>query len=310
MRQGRNSCRVAQVALLVLLFGFAVQLKAQELDVRAYTNLPVGVNILLLGYGRSVGNILVDPSLPVEDLDARLNLWFVKYTRTINFFGLSSTVAALLPFPSGHWEGVQTGVGRRQRDLAGVADARFTFSVNFLGAPSLEASQFRSYHQGTIVGASFQLIVPTGQYDGTKLINLGANRWGFRPEVGISRAIGRWHVEAAGTLWLFTDNDDSFGGATLSQGALYALQGHLVYNFRPGFWLAFDAGYANGGTTTVDGTLLNTLQNNSRTGVTLQIPFGRRQGLRIAFNRGLATRIGADFDSFVMGYQFMWGGGL
>ncbi len=90
MRQGRNSCRVAHVALLVLLFGLAVQLKAQELDVRAYTNVPVGVNILLVGYGRSVGNILVDPSLPVEDLDARLNLWFVKYTRTIDFFGLSS----------------------------------------------------------------------------------------------------------------------------------------------------------------------------------------------------------------------------
>lgn len=295
---------------IVLLFGTAASVGAQELDVRTYTNVPIGVNIVQMGYGRSVGNILVDPSLPVEGLDARLNLGFVKYIRMLDFFGRASKVEALLPFSSGRWEGVQAGVGQRRRELTGLADARFAFTVNFLGAPSLAANEFRSYRQKTIVGATLQLIVPTGQYDGTKLINLGANRWGFKPELGVSRAIGKWHVEGAATLWLFTDNDDFFGGATLSQEALYAFQGHLVYNFRPGLWLAFDAGYANGGTTSVDRMRQTTLQNNSRAGVTLQIPFDRRQGLRVAFNAGMTTRIGADFDSFVVGYQLMWGGGL
>lgn len=294
----------------VALCFMAVPAVAQELDVRTYTNVPVGSNVLQAGYGRSVGNILVDPSLPVEGLDAQLNLWFVKYIRVLEFFGRMSKVEVSVPFSSGHWEGVQTGVGQRRRDLTGMADARFAFTVNFVGAPSLEAKQFRSYRQRTIVGATLQLIVPTGQYDGTKLINLGANRWGFKPELGVSRAIGKWHVEGAATLWLFTDNDDFFGGATLSQEALYAFQGHLVYNFRPGLWLAFDAGYANGGTTSVDRMRQTTLQNNSRAGVTFQIPFDRRQGLRVAFNAGVTTRIGADFNSFVVGYQLMWGGGL
>jgi hypothetical protein len=219
-------------------------------------------------------------------------------------------VEALVPFTSGSWEGVQTGVGARKRDLSGFADARITFGVHFAGAPALSSREFRSYRQKTIVGANFQVILPTGQYDETKLINLGANRWAFKPEIGLSHAIGRWHLEATGTVWLFTDNDVFFGGSRVSQDPLYALQWHVVYSFKPGFWLSLNLGFAHGGTTTIDDVVANTLQNNSRAGVTLQYPFARQHGIRIAFNRGVTTRIGADFDSLVIGYQLMWGGGL
>ncbi len=281
---------------------------AQELEVRTYTNVPAGTNILRLGYGRSTGNILVDPSLPIEGLDAKLHLGFAAYARTFDFWGRSGKVEVMIPFISGHWEGVQTGVGARSRDITGFADARFTFGVNFVGAPALRPREFRDYRQKTIVGATFQVIVPTGQHDRNKLINLGANRWGFKPELGISHAIGKWHLEAAGTFWLFTDNKDFFGGSTLSQRSLSAIQGHVVYSYKPGLWVSFDIGYANGGTTNIDDVVANTLQNNSRAGVTLQYPFGRQHGLRIAFSRGVTTRIGAKFDSLVVGYQLMWSG--
>ena len=185
-----------------------------------------------------------------------------------------------------------------------------TWAVNFIGAPALAPRDFRTYRQGTVVGARFEVITPTGDYDPTKLINLGTNRWGFKPEIGISQAFGRWNVDAALTAWFFTDNDDFFGGATLSQDPLYAVQGALVYNLRPGFWLALNVGYANGGTTTVNGIRANTLQDNSRIGATVQYPFTARQGLRFGLNRGMTTRIGADFTSVFVGYQVMWGGGL
>ena len=38
--------------------------------------------------------------------------------------------------------------------------------------------------------AALTWIIPAGQYDRTKLVNLGANRWSFKPEAGISRAAG------------------------------------------------------------------------------------------------------------------------
>jgi len=283
---------------------------AQELETRYYTNIPVGLNLLQLGLARSTGNILIDQSLPVEGLDATLNLTQVKYGRTIDFFGKAGKVEALLPFAFGHWEGVEIGVGDRERDINGLADARFTLNVNFVGSPALRPREFRDYRQKTIVGAVLQVVAPTGKYDPSKLINIGANRWSLKSEVGVSHAMGRWYVEGATTLWLFTDNRDYFGGQTLSQEAILAVQGHVVYSFRPGLWLGFDVGYLDGGTTTIDGRQLNTLQSNSRAGLTLQVPFAKRHGIRVAFSRGVRTRIGADFTTLVLGYQVMWGGGL
>lgn len=297
---------VVTACLLLLLPSMA---RTQELETRYYINMPVGINLFQVGYGRSEGNVLIDPSLPIEGLNAGLNLVSFKYGRVFDFFGRSAKFEALLPFATGHWEGELEGE-HRERDVSGLADARFTLNVNFVGSPSLEMPEFRSYRQKTIVGAVFQVIVPTGMYDGRKLINIGANRWGFRPQIGVSHAVGKWVIEAAGTLWLFTENDDFFGETSLSQDPLYAIQGHFVYNFKPGLWLGFDIGYADGGTTTIGGDIKNTLQKNTRAGVTFQYPFKRRHAMRIAFSRGVRTRIGADFTSFIAGYAIMWGRGL
>jgi hypothetical protein len=283
---------------------------AQELDTRYYTNIPVGMNLLQFGYARSTGNILIDQSLPIEGLDATLNLTQLKYGRTFDFFGKAGKVEGLLPVAFGHWTGTEIGVGDRERSSSGLADARFTLNVNFVGSPALGLREWRQYRQKTIVGAVVQVVAPTGQYDPSKLVNIGANRWSLKSEVGVSHAIGKWYVEGAGTLWLFSDNRDYFGGQTLSQEAVFAVQGHVVYTFRPGLWLGFDLGYLDGGTTTVNGHRLNTLQSNTRAGLTLQVPFAKRHGIRVAFSRGVRTRIGADFTTLVLGYQVMWGKGF
>ena len=147
-------------------------------------------------------------------------------------------------------------------------------------------------------------------FDEIPLVNIGSNRRSFKWEIGVSKAIGRWHVEGATTLWLFTGNQDYFGGQVQAQEPVVAIQGHVVYSFRPGMWLGLDVGYLDGGTTTVDGRELSTLQSNSRAGVTLQVPFAERHGVRVAFSRGVRTRIGADFTTLVLGYQVMWGQGF
>ena len=45
---------------------------------------------------------------------------------------------------------------------------------------------------------SLTVNAPTGQYDGTKLINVGTNRWAFKPEVGLSHPVGRSISSPAG----------------------------------------------------------------------------------------------------------------
>lgn len=306
MRRGGFVLRSFTTALLLAT---ASDVAAQELEARTYANAPVGLNFVGIGYALSSGSVLVDPSLPIEDLDADLRTLLLRYTRTVDIFGKSGKIKAVLPYTQGDFEGVLSGGETRQREVSGLADARLILEVNVAGAPALGPREFADFRQKTIVGMSLGIFMPTGQYDSNKLINLGGNRWSFRPAIGVSRAVGRWVFEAAATAWLFTDNDDFFGGATLRQDPIYELQAHAIYNIRPGFWLAVSGGFADGGRTTVDEEIRQDLQNNTRSGVVLAYPLGRRQGLVFSWSTGLATRIGADFDSYAVGYQVMWGGG-
>ena len=87
---------------------------------------------------------------------------------------------------SGQVEGQVKSVER-----SGFADLGLRLSVNLLGAPALSLSEFRDYRQDTIVGLSLVVTAPTGQYDSTKLVNVGTNRWSFKPGVGVSKALGQ-----------------------------------------------------------------------------------------------------------------------
>jgi hypothetical protein len=54
------------------------------------------------------------------------------------------------------------------------------------------------------LAAAVKVVVPTGQYDPTKLINNGSNRWAFKPELGYSERWGHWLLDAYGGAWFFT----------------------------------------------------------------------------------------------------------
>ena len=130
---------------------------------------------------------------------------------------------------------------------------RLSMTVNFVGAPALPLSEYRNYSQNLIVGASFQVYMPLSQYDPEKLVNIGTNRFTFKPELGISKAFGRLSLELATGIAFFTANDDFYGGKTRSQAPITSIQGHAVYGFKGGIWVAFDANFYWGGRTTVDG---------------------------------------------------------
>ena len=150
-----------------------------------------------------------------------------------------------------------------------------------------------------MVGAGLQVAVPVGQYDPARLINLGSNRWSFRPEVGLSRKQGRFFVELAAGAWLFTRNGDYFGATTLEQEPLVFGKANVIYNFkRRGTWLSLNYGRATGGETTVGGVAKQDIQTNDRVGIVLSLPAGRAGSLKLVYTNGLTTRLGADFDSF------------
>ena len=281
--------------------------RGQELEPRTYANVPVGVNFIAVVYGFSSGNVFMDPALPIEDLDADVHLLAARYTRTFGLAGHSAKLRVLLPYSSGHWEGDLEGEFRT-RSARGTGDARLVFAMNFTGSPALDRDEFAEYQQKTIVGGSLQVVAPTGDYDSTKLINLGSNRWTLKPEIGISHAFSKWILEGAVSAWFFTDNDDFFGGSTLEQDPLYVGKLYAIRQLRPGLWLGFGVGFGEGGTTFVDDVRRQTLQQNWRFGATVTYPLTPNQGLSLALGSGVTRRSGGDFDSIAISYQFSWGG--
>lgn len=278
---------------------------AQELEPRLFSPAPNGMNIALGAFGYSWGNILLDPAVPVEDLDARLVIITAGYVRTLNVFGASAKIDVVLPVAGGDWEGVLEGRDTT-RSATGLGDPRLRFSVLFSGAPALSRKEFASYQPGTIVGGGLQVWLPLGQYDADRLLNLGSNRWVFRPQLGVSQTLSRWVLEAAAAGWFFTENTDFFGGGRLSQKPIGALQGHVTYVFRAGFWAAADAGYGRGGRTAVNGEQKDTLIKNWRLGCTVAVPISRHDSIKFALVAGLTAGKGADYTTLLGAYQYRW----
>ena len=199
----------------------------QELEPRSLANVPVRMNYIVFGYGYSSGNILLDPVLSIEDLNARVHGVFAAYVRAIDVFGLSGKIDVTLPFAGGDYHALFEGQ-EESLSLTGFGDPRVRLSVNFLGAPALRADEFENFRQKTIVGASLQVFVPIGQYDSSEILNLGSNRWTFRSQVGLSHAVGEWFLEAYTGFCFFTRNPDFNGGNELIQRPLYVLRFHAI----------------------------------------------------------------------------------
>lgn len=305
--RAQTQCAVALVALGQI--GAAACVTAQELEPRAYANAPVGLNFLIAGYGYSEGGLVTDPAIPLDNANIRIHSQVLAYARSFGFAGRSAKFDVGLPYAS--LSGTADFAGQPvEREVSGWADARLRASINLYGAPALTMKEAATYRQDLIIGASLQVLAPTGQYDGERLINLGSNRWAVKPEIGLSKAIGRWTLELAAAAAFYEDNDDFLGGKLREQEPIYSVQGGAICSFGGGVWAAVGATYYTGGRTTVDGVRGNDLQENMRVGVIVTLPVNRHNSIKLYANTGVSTRTGSDFDTGGVAWQYRWGGGL
>jgi hypothetical protein len=282
---------------------------AQDAEPRSYSNAPVGMNFLIAGYAHTRGGIAFDPALPAENEHLKTDSAVLAYARAFDLWGMSAKFDAIVPYMwlSGSVDYLGQPVSR---EVNGFVDPRFRVSVNFIGAPAMSLSEFARYRQDLIVGTSLQVSAPWGRYDPDRLINIGTNRWSYKPELGLSKAIGPFTAEFAAAVTVFTDNTDFFGGKLREQAPLYTLQAHAIYNFPSGMWASFDATWFAGGRTTVNGVLDNNLQQNWRFGATFAYPIDRRNSIKLGASSGVAARTGNSFDLIAVAWQYRWGAGL
>jgi hypothetical protein len=282
---------------------------AQEIEPRAFSNAPVGINFLAVAYAYAEGGLAVDASVPLTDANLEVHSTLLAYVRTLDLWGMSGKLDVVVPYAwlAGDAEYAGQPVSR---EVSGFGAPRLRLSMNFIGAPALSVQEFAAYRQDLIVGASLQLGLPSGQYDADRLINIGTHRWFVKPELGVSKALGRWTLEASAAATIFGDNDDFYGGQLREQDPVYSLQGHLVYSFPSGIWAALTGTYFTGGRTTVDGVTKDDLQESSRVGATLALPLNRRHSIKLFATSGLSIRTGTDYDAFGAAWQYRWGEGL
>ena len=207
----------ARAAILVAVAWLVPALcAAQDLTPRAYVVAPVSSNAIILTHGFSEGDILFlfDQTLPITDAMGTIHAPVVGFYHALDFFGRSANISGGIPFATGDLEGKLTGQ-QQQLHRAGLADPVVRLSVNLRGGPALRPAEFvKAGPRRSVLGASVKVVVPAGQYDHTRLINIGTNRWAFKPELGYMHRVGRVILDVYGGISGCTRPTTTTGRAT------------------------------------------------------------------------------------------------
>ena len=117
----------------------------------------------------------------------------------------------------------------------------YVFAMN-LAAARRWAKEFLRWHEKRLIGVSLTTVIPLGQNDRARIINIGSNRWAFKPEIGFTRKWQRVIVEGYTGIWLFTSNTNFYpGDAKRTQDPIVAFEAHAGYYIKPRLWASFDS---------------------------------------------------------------------
>ena len=278
------------VATLLPLMG-----QAQEIEARAYSNAPIGVNFVTAVIAQAKSGSYT------------LNTEAASLTHVLDVAGQSGRLTLIVPYAE------LSGVGRVggqsiNASAEGLSDPMIKASVNLYGAPALTNSQFSNYQQDLIIGASIAATLPWGKYNSGQMVNVGANRSLIQPAAGLSQAIGPWRLELAGMATVYTSNTNYMGSNTLSQNPVYSGETHAIYYFPNTTWISADATYFMGGQTYINGISASGTQENWRFGSTLSYPVDKQNSIRLSGSKGVYSRTDTSYNAIGISWQYRWGG--
>ena len=289
----------------------ALPLCAQDLAPRAYVITPVDANAITLTWAYFNGGLNFNGAVPITGATGTFSVPSFTYYHSLSFFGHSANIAASLPYGVGTFQGE---VLQQHRSVyrSGLLDLGARLSVNLLGGPAMSVEKFANWKQKVLLGVSLRVVAPTGQYDPTKVVNWGINRWAFKPEFGYSERLGNWLLDTYAGGWFYTTNSASFDLPTpkpQSENPIGSLEGHLSRNFGRGSWVSLDANFWWGGVTSLNGIQnLATKQTGSRIGVTAAWRFSAHQSLKASYSDGTYIRFGGNYQALQVAWQYSWFG--
>ena len=280
---------------------------ALDLEPRRWTTLPEDTKVSGIGYAHSSGNFDLDPVLQLEETTFSGNAVFLSHVNSFVIGDKKARFDALLPLKDIKWKGLLSG-SPASAERTGLGDPRLRLSVNLLDISSPGSNKVGTEPSkpatNTVLGAAIAVTLPLGEYYSDRLLNIGENRFTLRPQVGVVHTYGSWSYELTGSIFYYTDNNDFFNGSTREQEPIYALQAHVVKNFRPGLWASLSAGYGKGGKSKINGIQKNDERRNLLTALSLGIPLSKTQGLKFSYIQSdNQNEIGSDSENIAVSWS-------
>jgi hypothetical protein len=298
------------IFLILAAQGFMPYVFALEPVPRQWSHLPTGINVAGVAYAYTEADITVDPVLRMEDVEMERDTWALKYIHTFEAFDKSARVDITQAYQEGYWSGRLNGVPATA-SRHGLSDTFVRFAVNLYGAPPLTGKEYGAYRRNanpeTIIGAGLAVRLPTGDYMEENLINLGKNRYSFRPQLGVQHTQGKWSAELTGEVAFYTENDEFYNGNKLEQDPLFIMHGHLIHSFSPGHWAGASFGYDYGGESTINGVDKDDRRQDIALAFNYVYPINRRSGIKVGYIRTRTQEsVGNDTDTLTAGFSILW----
>lgn len=302
--------KFARLIILMSLLISSILSMAQDTEPRRWTNLPLGVKVVGVGYGYTFGNILFDPVLETEDVTITAHTLVASYVQPFRLGKKFARLDVFIPFSNARWEGLLQGEPT-SIVRTGLLDPRIRLSYHVLGPKALDPQQLKEYLKEhrvyTTLGVSLAISVPLGQYSEEKLINLGINQFVFRPQIGVAHNWGSWSIELDLSAYIYTKNYNFFNDGSKDQNPLFASQAHLVKRFNSGLWASIGTAYGLGGASRVNRLSKDDERANLLSSAAIGLPIGKLQSAKLAYiHTQTLTDIGSNTNNLVLAWSIVF----
>jgi len=294
-------------SFLFILF-IAPLAHALDVEPRRWSHIPIDMHFTGVAYARTDADIQFDPALQLEDVEMDLDTWAAKYIYSFESFGKSSRVSITQAYQEGHWQGLLEGQPA-ETSRYGASDTFVRYAIDLYGAPPLKGKDFGAYRKKqdneTIVGVGLAVRLPTGDYRKDRLINLGQNRYVFRPQIGLQHNRGPFTLEANIEAALYAENDSFWNGNKLEEDPLFIFFTTLAYTIKPGMWGSVGYGYNYGGESKINGERKDNTKHDEGFGASFAYPINRQTGIKFSYIKTFTQQdTGADTESFSAGIAY------
>ena len=293
------------IRLAATAFAVAAASPALADGARDWVNAPVNTNFVYAYYAYSNTDPTLDAALPLEGVSVDVHMPILRYARTMSIGGNIGGVQVVVPyaFANTQLDGTSRSVSRN-----GFGDIQAAFIANIFGAPALTMREFATFVPKPYLTGSIWVTAPTGAYDSERAINIGKNRWGFKPQLSYGAPVGKGGlVSVNGNVQFFTANDNGWLDRRLEQKSLWSLEAHYSQNLSRAFWLSADAFYAAGGETRVNGLGQDNAQSTLRLGGSASLNVTPVNALSLQIATSVAKRdYTPDNTSVSLSFSHLW----